>query len=216
VPVGGECAGETHSSRRPQAPGQPAWQVPVPLAEQRHRRGHERPRTIVASMSMVAAGALPDGTLVIVSSDRNGTWWVWRLADGTPLAHPLDLAKPLRAIAIHGDIIVTAVGRDVAVHQPVPPCPPAPAGRHDQWIMASYPVHQAAMHRDDLGMGVRPYATRTRYPVHGSRKTGGEGTAPSQTPSTLQGAPINFGPGNPRWLAPLWASGHVPCTRSAT
>ena len=54
--------------------------------------------------------------------------------------------------------------------------------------MAYYPVHQAAMHRDDLGMGVRPCATRTRYPVHGSRKSGGEGTAPSQTPSPLQGA----------------------------
>ena len=39
--------------------------------------------------------------------------------------------------------------------------------------MAGYPVHQATMHGEDLGTGVQPNATRTRYPVHRSMKSGG-------------------------------------------
>jgi len=42
---------------------------------------------------------------------------VWRLADSSPLAHPLDLSEPVGGIAGHGNIIVTAAGRDIAVHQ---------------------------------------------------------------------------------------------------
>ena len=37
----------------------------------------------------VAAGALPDGTPVIVSGGYDGTVRVWRLADGTPVGQPL-------------------------------------------------------------------------------------------------------------------------------
>jgi hypothetical protein len=43
---------------------------------------------------------------------------VWRLADGTLLAHPLDLSEPVWGVALHGNIIVTAVGGDIAIHQP--------------------------------------------------------------------------------------------------
>jgi WD40 repeat protein len=67
----------------------------------------------------VAAGVLPDGTPVIVSGggfDR--TVRVWRLADGTPLVPPLDLPESVRAVAVHGNVIITAAGADIAVHQP--------------------------------------------------------------------------------------------------
>jgi len=75
----------------------------------------------------VAVGALPDGTPVIVSysewigsswEDSPGEWdatvRVWRLADGTPLVPPLDLPESIQALAVHGHIIVTAAGADIA------------------------------------------------------------------------------------------------------
>jgi len=68
-------------------------------------------------VNAVAAGALPDGTPVIVSGGQDGTVRVWRLADGTPVGEPLDLSEPVKGIAVHGKIVVTAVGRDIAVHQ---------------------------------------------------------------------------------------------------
>ena len=37
----------------------------------------------------MAAGALPDGTPVIISGGDDGTVRVWRLADGTPVGEPL-------------------------------------------------------------------------------------------------------------------------------
>ena len=40
-------------------------------------------------MTAVAAGALPDGTPVIVSGGGDGTVRVWRLADGAPVGEPL-------------------------------------------------------------------------------------------------------------------------------
>ena len=40
-------------------------------------------------MTAVAAGALPDGTPVIISGGGDGTVRVWRLADGTPVGEPL-------------------------------------------------------------------------------------------------------------------------------
>ena len=66
----------------------------------------------------MAVGALPDGTPVIVSGGDNGTVRLWRLADGTSLTHPLNLPESVEAIALHGNIIVTAAGPDIAVHQP--------------------------------------------------------------------------------------------------
>ena len=69
----------------------------------------------------VAVGALPDGTPVIVSGGRDGTVQVWRLADGILVAFPLHMSEPVKGIALHGNIVVTAAGRDIAVHQPVAP-----------------------------------------------------------------------------------------------
>ena len=40
-------------------------------------------------MYAVAAGALPDGTPVIISGGDDGTVRVWRMADGTPVGEPL-------------------------------------------------------------------------------------------------------------------------------
>ena len=69
------------------------------------------------AVNAVAVGALPDGTPVIVSGGDDGTVRVWRLADGTPLVPPLHLSQSVRNIAVHGDVIVTAAGADIAVHQ---------------------------------------------------------------------------------------------------
>ena len=66
----------------------------------------------------VAAGALPDGTPVIISGGGDGTVRVWRLADSSPVGEPLDLSKAVRAVAVHDNIIITAAGADIAVHQP--------------------------------------------------------------------------------------------------
>jgi len=76
------------------------------------------------AVAAVAVGALPDGTPVIVSGGgdyRDGTVRVWRLADGTPLVPPLGLPESVRAVALLGDVIVTATGADIAVHRPAPP-----------------------------------------------------------------------------------------------
>jgi tetratricopeptide (TPR) repeat protein len=81
-------------------------------------RGHED------AVRAVAVGALPDGTPVIFSGSDDWTVRVWRLADGTQLAPPLDLAESVQAVAVHGDLVVTAAGTDIAVHQPVIPQPP--------------------------------------------------------------------------------------------
>jgi hypothetical protein len=48
---------------------------------------------------------------------------VWRLADGTPLVPPLELCEQVRAVATHGNVIVTAAGADIAVHQAALPRP---------------------------------------------------------------------------------------------
>ena len=69
----------------------------------------------------VAAGALPDGTPVIISGGGGGTVRVWRTADGTPLVPPLNLPESVRAVAVHGHLIITAAGADIAVHQPALP-----------------------------------------------------------------------------------------------
>jgi WD40 repeat protein len=70
----------------------------------------------------VAVGMLADGTPIIVSAD-SGAVRVWRLADGTPAVPLLDLTKSVHAVAVHGNVIVTAAGADIAVHQPALPRP---------------------------------------------------------------------------------------------
>ena len=71
----------------------------------------------------VAVGGLPDGTSVIVSGGSDGTVRVRRLADGTPVGDPLDLPESVQDVAVHGNVIVTAAGADIAVHQPGLPRP---------------------------------------------------------------------------------------------
>jgi WD40 repeat protein len=71
----------------------------------------------------VAAGVLPDGTPVIISGEFDGTVRVWRTADGTPIGPPLHLPESVRAVAIHGNVIITAAGPDIAVHEPALPKP---------------------------------------------------------------------------------------------
>jgi len=70
----------------------------------------------------VAVGALPDGTPVIVSGGDE-TVRVWRLADGTKVVPPLELPESVWDVAVHGNIIVTAAGTDIAAHQPATPKP---------------------------------------------------------------------------------------------
>jgi WD40 repeat protein len=72
-------------------------------------------------VNAVAVTALPDGTPVIVSGSFDRTVRVWRLADGAPLERPLDLTESVRHVAVQGDVIVTAAGANIAVHQPTLP-----------------------------------------------------------------------------------------------
>jgi hypothetical protein len=68
--------------------------------------------------------ALPDGTPVIVSGGGGGgAVGVWQMADGVPVVPPLDLPESVLAIAVHGNVIITTAGADVAVHQPALPRP---------------------------------------------------------------------------------------------
>ena len=75
------------------------------------------------AVTAVAARALPDGTPVIISGSLDETMRVWPLADGTPLGQPLFLPEWVRGIAVHGNIVITAAGTDIAVHQPALPPP---------------------------------------------------------------------------------------------
>jgi hypothetical protein len=71
-------------------------------------------------VSAVATGALPDGTPVIISGGGT-TVRVWRLADGILVVPPLDLSESVRSVAVHGNVIITAAGAEIAVHQPALP-----------------------------------------------------------------------------------------------
>jgi hypothetical protein len=72
-------------------------------------------------VNAVAVGVLPDRTSVIVSGGSDGAVWVRRLADGTPIVPPLELPESVQSVAVHGEVIVTAAGTDIAVHQPALP-----------------------------------------------------------------------------------------------
>src|SRR5689334_341269 len=69
------------------------------------------------TVDAVAAGALRDGTPVIISGGGDATVRVWRLADGAPLMPPLDLPESVGAVAVHRSVIITAAGADIAVHE---------------------------------------------------------------------------------------------------
>ncbi len=93
------------------------WSHGRPITDHQVLTGH------TGEVDAVAIGALWDGTPVIVSGGgyRDCTVRVWRLADGTPVAHPLDLSEPVSGIALHGNIVVTAAGQNIAVRRPVAP-----------------------------------------------------------------------------------------------
>jgi hypothetical protein len=119
----------------------------------------------------VAGGLLPDGTRIMISGGFNeGTVWVWRLADGTLLVPPLALPESVRAVAVHGDLIITAAG---SRHRRPPAGAPAAhalaavlfpgktAGQGNDRIMAGYPVHPQAS-----------VPVLTRGAAHGMRDSG--------------------------------------------
>ena len=63
-----------------------------------------------------------DGAGYSLGLGRHGVR-VWRLGEGTPVGQPLNLPVSTRAVAIYGNVIVTASGPDIAVHQPALPEP---------------------------------------------------------------------------------------------
>ena len=75
------------------------------------------------SVLTVTAGLLPDGTPVIISGGSDRAVRVRRLADGTPGVPPLDLLESVQAVAVHGNVIVTAAGSSIAVHELALPRP---------------------------------------------------------------------------------------------
>jgi hypothetical protein len=58
---------------------------------------------------------------LVGSRGNHGLDALEQLADGTPVMPPLHLPESVRAVTIHGIVIVTAAGADIAVHQPVLP-----------------------------------------------------------------------------------------------
>ena len=75
------------------------------------------------AVAAVAVGAPPDGIPVIVSGSRDGTVRVPGLADGTPVAPPLDLPESVSGVVIYDNVVITAAGTDIAVHHLVRPQP---------------------------------------------------------------------------------------------
>ena len=71
------------ASAAPDRPWQTRW------SHGRRATGHQVLTGHAGAVNAVAAGALPDGTPVIISGGGDGTVRVWRLADGTPVGEPL-------------------------------------------------------------------------------------------------------------------------------
>ena len=67
----------------PDRPWQTRW------SHGRRATGHQVIPGHDGAVHAVAAGALPDGTPVIISGGEDGTVRVWRTADGTPVGEPL-------------------------------------------------------------------------------------------------------------------------------
>jgi WD40 repeat protein len=73
-------------------------------------RGHS------GGVSAVAVGALMDGTPVVVSGGDDEMVWMWGLSDGIPLVPRLNLSQLVRGIAVRGNLIVSASGTGITVH----------------------------------------------------------------------------------------------------
>ena len=101
----------------PDRPWQTRWSHGRQAGGHQVLTGHDGP------VNAVAAGALPDGTPVIISGGGDDTVRVWRLADGTPVGEPLHLPEWVQGVVVHGNIIVTATGTDIAIHQLALPRP---------------------------------------------------------------------------------------------
>ena len=71
------------ASAAPDRPWQTRW------SHGRRATGHQVITGHDGAVTAVAAGALPDGTPVIISGGGDGTVRVWRTADGTPVGEPL-------------------------------------------------------------------------------------------------------------------------------
>jgi len=71
------------ASAVPDRPWQTRW------SHGRRAAGHQVITGHTGWVNAVAAGALPDGTPVIISGGGDGTVRVWRTADGTPVGEPL-------------------------------------------------------------------------------------------------------------------------------
>ena len=74
--------------------------------------------------------------LYVIASGDNRTVRVRRLADGAPLAPRWTCLSRYGGVAFQGNIIITAIGRDIAIHNhslhdpcEVAPCTAAPADR---------------------------------------------------------------------------------------
>ena len=66
-------------------------------------------------VTAVAAGCCRTAPPVIISGGRDGTVRVWRDGYGTPVVPPLNL--PEWGVAVHGNVIITPAGADIAVRQ---------------------------------------------------------------------------------------------------
>ena len=74
-------------------------------------------------ITAMAAGCCRTAPPVIISGGRDGTVRVWRDGYGTPVMPSLRLPESVQALALHGNVIITAAGADIAVHQPALPQP---------------------------------------------------------------------------------------------
>ena len=80
-------------------------------------------------------------------------------ADGTQVGEPLYLRESVRGVAVHGNVIVTAAGADIAIHQPAFPATDALAA-------VPFPEQRSVGERSDNGLlsgttaGMCPVITR--------------------------------------------------------
>jgi hypothetical protein len=165
----------------------------------------------------MAVGVLRDGSPVIASG--GGTVRVWRLADGTPLAHPLDLSEPAWVVALHDNIIVPRgrAGTSPSTSQPlddpceIASCSAAPADRHDHRIMAGYPVQRRrppVITREAARRPARDSGTLSGTSAEEEQMTGKIMPLRERDTSTIQAGADAFLP-SPRYANPNTRRGYT-------
>ena len=122
------------ASSAPDRPWQTRWSRGGRATDHQVIPGH------TSRVNGVTAGALPDGTPVIISGSWDGTVRVWRLADGTPVGEPLTSPK-LYAVAAgalpDGTPVIISGGRNgmVRVWRTADGTPVGePLRSHDGWV----------------------------------------------------------------------------------